>query len=392
LVPPKVSETDNVNKSTLLTVILTIGGLISASVGPVLAEGKDGDPDAIGHSADGFYLDFSPVGKVELPRIFVVRDASGSLDVDFFITTHAALEHSGDREYGLQTGPASDPTLLTDQQVIDVISGHTHVYFPVVPKGEGEQLVVDLSITRQMVFVLLSALILLMLGLSTAGRYKKGIGRDSAPRGGFQNAMEALIMFIRDDVAIATIGKEKYAKYLPYLLSVFIFILLGNLLGLLPWGVTATSGISVTGALAMITFFVTNLSGSKDYWKHVFNPPGVPGFVKPIIVPVEILGLFTKPITLAVRLFANMLSGHLVIVSLLGLIFIFTAKVGTAAGIGSIFVAVPMTIFIYVLKILVSTIQAYIFTMLSALYIGLAVEEHSHEHHHEDEAHDPALA
>jgi len=206
--------------------------------------------------------------------------------------------------------------------------------------------------------------------------------------------MEALIMFIRDEVAIPTIGKDKYAKFLPYLLSVFIFILLGNLIGLLPWGVTATSGISVTGALALVTFVITNVSGNKAYWMHVFNPPGVPGFVKPIIVPVEILGLFTKPVTLAVRLFANMLSGHLVIVSLLGLIFIFTAKLGTAAGIGSIFVAVPMTIFIYVLKILVSTIQAYIFTMLSALYIGLATEDHAHDDHadeHDDHKEQPVL-
>jgi F-type H+-transporting ATPase subunit a len=201
--------------------------------------------------------------------------------------------------------------------------------------------------------------------------------------------MEALIIFIRDEVAKPTIG-DKYRKYLPYLLSVFLFILLGNLIGLLPWGVTATSGIAVTGALALITFSITQLAGSRDYWMHIFNPPGVPGFVKPIIIPVEILGLFTKPITLAVRLFANMLSGHLVIVSLLGLIFIFTAKIGTVAGWGSILVAVPMTIFIYMLKILVSIIQAYIFTMLSALYFGLAVEEHGHGAH--DHEHGEALA
>ncbi|MFV1979925.1 MAG: F0F1 ATP synthase subunit A, partial [Rhodothermia bacterium] len=171
-----------------------------------------------------------------------------------------------------------------------------------------------------------------------------------------------------------------------------IFILLGNLIGLVPWGVTATSGISVTSALAVITFLITNFAGTRAYWKHIFNPPGMPVLVKPIIIPVEILGLFTKPVTLAVRLFANMLSGHLVIESLLGLIFIFTVKVGVGAGIGSIFVTIPMTIFIYLLKILVSIIQAYIFTMLSALYIGLAVEEHSHEDHHEDEAYEPALA
>lgn len=341
---------------------------------------KEGDPDAIGHSADGFYLDFSPVGKVELPRIFLVRTADGGYRVDAFATTHSALA-SGNYTLKADVGP--DAPALTSEQVEAVEEAHTHFKFPVIPVDSGEIIYIDFSVTRQMVFVLLCAIILLVLGLTLASRYRKGIGSESAPQGAYQNMMEALIIFIRDEVAKPTIG-EKYRKYLPYLLSVFIFILLGNLIGLLPWGVTATSGIAVTGALAMITFVITQLSGTRDYWMHIFNPPGVPGFVKPIIVPVEILGLFTKPITLAVRLFANMLSGHLVIVSLLGLIFIFAAKIGTVAGWGSILVAIPMTIFIYVLKILVSVIQAYIFTMLSALYFGLAVEEHGHgEHEHE---------
>jgi F-type H+-transporting ATPase subunit a len=318
-----------------------------------------------------------------------MRDAEGGYRIEAFGTTHAALE-SG--KFGLLARPEPDAEMLTDVVTKGVVEEHAHVYYPLASKTPGDRVVIDLSVSRQSVFVLLCGLILLWLGLSTASRYKKGIGRDSAPRGGFQNGMEALIIFIRDEVAIPTIGKDKYAKYLPYLLSVFIFILLGNLIGLLPWGVTATSGISVTGALAVITFLITNFSGTKDYWKHIFNPPGVPLLVKPIIVPVEILGLFTKPITLAVRLFANMLSGHLVIVSLLGLIFIFSAKMGTVAGVGSIFIAVPMTIFIYVLKILVSLIQAYIFTMLSALYFGMAVEEHAHDDHHEEEAHEHALA
>lgn len=356
-----------------LTILLAVSSAGAASEDP-------GDPDAIGHSADGYYLDFQPIGKVELPRIFLVRDADGSYRIDAFGSTHGALD-SG--LYTLKTDPSPDATILTPDQVEAVEEEHTHFKYTVTPVDAAQAIVVDLSVTRQMVFVLLCAIILLVMGLSLASRYKKGIGTDSAPQGIWQNMMEALIIFIRDEVARPTIG-EKYRKYLPYLLSVFIFILLGNLIGLLPWGVTATSGIAVTGALAIITFFITQFSGTRDYWMHIFNPPGVPGFVKPIIIPVEILGLFTKPITLAVRLFANMLSGHLVIVSLLGLIFIFTAKLGTVAGWGSILVAVPMTVFIYMLKILVSVIQAYIFTMLSALYFGLAVEEHGHgEHDHE---------
>ena len=377
-------------KRSLLTIALSIACCLSTASLPALAQSKGGDPDVIGHSADGFYLDFSPVGKLELPRIFVLRDADGNLRVDAFGSTHSAIESGS---YGLRTDFKPTGLMLTEDQLEAVIKEHTHFKFPVVPTGTGEQLVVDLSVTRQMVFVLICALILFFMAMSVASRYKKGIGRDTAPKGAWQNMMEALILFIRDEVAIPSIGKEKHAKYLPYLLSVFIFILLGNLIGLVPWGVTATSGIAVTGALAVITFVITNISGTKDYWKHIFNPPGVPGFVKPVIVPVEMLGLFTKPITLAVRLFANMLSGHLVIVSLLGLIFIFTSKIGTIAGWGSIFVAVPMTVFIYFLKILVSVIQAYIFTMLSALYIGMAVEEHHRDHENEAHAgHEPAMA
>ena len=345
-----------------------------------------GDPDAIGHSADGFYLDFQPLGKIELPRIFLVRSADGGYRVDAFLSTHGALA-SG--RYTLKSDFAPEAALLSAEQVHAVEEEHTHFKYPVVAAASGEMIFIDFSMTRQMVFVLLCGVILLVIGLSLAARYRRGMGAETAPQGAWQNMMEALIIFIRDEVAKPTIG-EKYRKYLPYLLSVFIFILLGNLIGLLPWGVTATSGIAVTGALALITFSITQLSGSRDYWMHIFNPPGVPGFVKPIIVPVEILGLFTKPITLAVRLFANMLSGHLVIVSLLGLIFIFTAKIGTVAGWGSILVAVPMTIFIYMLKILVSIIQAYIFTMLSSLYFGLAVEEHGHGAH--DHEHAEAVA
>jgi len=379
------SDAEVVLRARRTALALTLPLLLCFSSSYAFTE-DPGDPDAIGHSADGFYLDFQPLGKIELPRIFLVRSADGGYRVDAFLSTHGALA-SG--RYTLKSDYAPEAALLTVEQVHAVEEEHTHFKYPVVSAAPGEMIFIDFSITRQMVFVLLSGVILLVIGLSLAARYRKGIGAETAPQGAWQNMMEALIIFIRDEVAKPTIG-DKYRKYLPYLLSVFIFILLGNLIGLLPWGVTATSGIAVTGALALITFSITQLSGSRDYWMHIFNPPGVPGFVKPIIVPVEILGLFTKPITLAVRLFANMLSGHLVIVSLLGLIFIFTAKIGTVAGWGSILVAVPMTIFIYMLKILVSIIQAYIFTMLSALYFGLAVEEHGHGAH--DHEHGEALA
>lgn len=369
--------------------VVALPFLLALSFSDARAAEESGKPDAIGHSADGYYLDFEPLVNIELPRLFLVRTADGGYRLDAYGSTHSALA-SG--EYTLKADFAADAPILTAEQVKTAEEEHVHYKYPIVPTKASEAIVVDLSVTRQMVFVLVCGLVLLVIGLRLGARYRKGIGVDSAPQGVWQNMMEALIIFLRDEVAIPTIG-DKHRKYLPYLLSVFIFILLGNLIGLLPWGVTITSGIAVTGALAIITFFTVQFSGTKEYWMHIFNPPGVPGFVKPILIPVELLGLFTKPITLAVRLFANMLSGHLVIVSLLSMIFIFTAKIGTVAGWGSILVAIPMTLFIYLLKILVSFIQAYIFTMLSALYIGFAVEEHGHaEHDQEHGEHGEALA
>ncbi|HEX7071711.1 MAG TPA: F0F1 ATP synthase subunit A, partial [Rhodothermales bacterium] len=152
---------------------------------------------------------------------------------------------------------------------------------------------------------------------------------------------------------------------------------------LVPFGVTATSNLMITAVLATITFLITQFSASKDHWLHVLWPPGVPAFVKPILIPVEILGLFTKPFALAIRLFANMTAGHLVILSLIGLIFSFAQMFGDSFGYGVAPVSVAFSLFIYLLEILVAFIQAYIFTMLSALFIGMAVAEHGHEHEHE---------
>lgn len=335
---------------------------------------RPGDPDAIGHSADGNYLDLSPIGKFELPRIFIARGPEG-VRFDVFGSTRAALDS------GLYTLGDAAGNVMVEASLAEALSTGKHYYFPVRPV-EGS-ILLDLSLTRQLVFVFIAAILLLVLGLGLAARYKREGAAARAPRGSFQNLMEVIIIFIRDEIAKPTIG-DRHRKYLPYLLTVFLFILIGNLLGLVPWGVTATSNIMVTATLAIITFVITQLSGTKDYWKHIFWPPGVPTFVKPILIPVEILGMFTKPFALAFRLFGNMVSGHLVILSILGLIFIFTAQFGSAVGIGTaLFVSVPLTVFIFVLKLAVSLIQAYVFTMLSALFIGLAIEEHEH-HDHED--------
>ena len=191
------------------------------------------------------------------------------------------------------------------------------------------------------------------------------------------------ISFVRNDIAKPNLG-DKTDKYLPYLLTAFFFILTCNLLGLVPFGATATSNLMVTVVLATFTFILTQLGGTKDYWMHILWPPGIPTFVKPILMPVEILGILTKPIALAIRLFANMTAGHLVILSLIGLIFSFANIFGPGAGYGVAPVSIAFALFIYLLELLVSFIQAYVFTMLSALFIGMAVAEHHHDH---DEAH-----
>ncbi len=225
---------------------------------------------------------------------------------------------------------------------------------------------IDFSITKHVVFLWIAAAILLLIFYFVGKQYKKSF----LPKG-LANSMELLVIFVRDEIARPTIGKG-YEKFLPYLLTVFFFILTCNFLGLIPYGATATSNISITAALAAMTFFVVQAGGIMKngpigYFKGLI-PGGVPGWLLPIMFVVEILGLFTKPFALAVRLFANLTAGHIVIYALIGLIFImqtfFVAPVSVA-----------FALFIYLLEILVALIQAYIFTMLSSLFIGMAVHQ-----------------
>ncbi len=224
----------------------------------------------------------------------------------------------------------------------------------------------DFSITRHVIFMWIAAAILLFLLSRMAKAYKKSL----VPKG-VSNALEVLVVFVRDEIAKPTIGKG-YEGFLPYLLTVFFFILVCNFLGLLPYGSTATSNISVTASLAIISFLVIQIggiikNGFFGYFKGLV-PHGIPAWLLPIMIPVEFLGLFTKPFALAIRLFANMTAGHIVILALLGLIFILkTAFVAP--------VSVAFALFIYLLEILVALIQAYIFTMLSSLFIGMAVHQ-----------------
>ncbi|MFO7823251.1 MAG: F0F1 ATP synthase subunit A [Cyclobacterium sp.] len=227
----------------------------------------------------------------------------------------------------------------------------------------------DLSITKNVAMLFLVLIVTLYLMLSASSFYKKHPNR--APRG-IASFVEPIVVFVRDEIALPNIG-PRYKKFTPYLLSLFFFIWIGNLLGLLPGAANLTGNIAVTVTLAMITFFVTNFNGNKAYWKHVVATPGVPLPLLLIMVPVEIIGLFTKPFALTVRLFVAITAGHIVILSFIGLIFVFESY---AVGVASTL----MVVFISLIELLVATIQAYVFTLFSAMYIGAAVADHGHEH------------
>lgn len=225
----------------------------------------------------------------------------------------------------------------------------------------------DFSITKNVASMLLSFVLLILIFSAVASNYKKG---NLVPKG-IASFIEPIILFVRDEVAIPNIGKKKYAKYMPYLLTLFFFIWIYNLLGLLPGAANVTGNIAVTFVLALIALIVINFSGNKDYWGHMLWMPGVPVPVKIILAPIELVGIITKPFALMIRLFANITAGHIIIMSLISLIFIFQTEAMSAGSI-------PLALFIYCLELLVAALQAFVFTMLVSLFIGTAVAEHDH--------------
>jgi F-type H+-transporting ATPase subunit a len=242
----------------------------------------------------------------------------------------------------------------------------------------------DFSLTRNAVQLLIASLLLILIMTSVAARYRRN-GAGKAPSG-FQNAVEPVITFIRDEVGKPNLGK-KYHKYMPYLLTIFFFILINNLLGLIPGSANVTGNISFTLVLAFISMIVILLSTNSHFWGHIFWPPGVPLAVKFILIPVEFAGIFIKPIALMIRLFANMVAGHIVIICFISLIFIFGAM-NKGAGIGFSPVSLLFTVFIYFIELLVAFIQAFIFTNLTAVFIGQAFESgHSEDHGASDDPH-----
>jgi F-type H+-transporting ATPase subunit a len=224
----------------------------------------------------------------------------------------------------------------------------------------------DFSITKAVFTMFLVAFLLFFVFFKVARFYKKNGA--VAPKG-IVSWMEPLVLFVRDDIAEPNIGAKK-DKFMPYLLTVFFFILIGNLLGLIPWigSPNLTGNISVTITLAMFTLIIQLIFSKKPFWKHIFMPPGVPLALYPILVPIEIAGIFIKPAALLIRLFANMTAGHIIVISLISIIFVKESIAWSG-------LSIPMALFISTLELLVAFLQAYIFTMLSALFIGTAVEE-----------------
>lgn len=226
----------------------------------------------------------------------------------------------------------------------------------------------DMSITKNVLVIILMSIFLFFAFTNLSKSYKRG----PIPTG-FGRFLEPLILFIRDDIAIPNIGEKHYKKYMSYLLTVFFFIWFLNLSGMMPLGINVTGSIVVTFSLALITFVITQFTANKNYWGHVFWMPGVPVLMKIVLMPIELLGLIIKPFSLMIRLYANITAGHVVLMSLIGLVYAAGHWMASGAFFG-------LTLFLGVIELLVAFLQAYIFTMLTALYFGSAVEEHHDEH------------
>lgn len=235
----------------------------------------------------------------------------------------------------------------------------------------------NFSITKNVASLLLSAVIMLLVFSAVSRGYAKNKGK--APSG-LQSMLEPIILFVRDEIAKPSIG-PRYTRYLPYLLTLFFFILINNLLGLLPGAANLTGNITVTLVLAAITFIIVTFSGNKHYWLHILKPTGVPVLLLPIMIPVEIVGVFMKPLSLMIRLFANITAGHIIILSLLGLIFMANHMGGMMTSVAISPVVLFFTLFLNLIELLVAFLQAFIFTLLTAMYIGSSVEDH-HEADH----------
>jgi F-type H+-transporting ATPase subunit a len=291
----------------------------------------------------------------------------------------SAFHHNDDGTLVVEKG--STRLVKLHSKIYELNAGQTSVSFDADHHATNAHKVIDFSITKS-VFGMLLAGLLMFLGFTALARgYKKGNGIPT----GVGRVLEPLVIYVRDDIARPNIGEKKYKKFMPYLLTVFFFIWILNLLGLTPLGFNVTGQIAVTVCLALVTLVVYITNGSKDFWAHTLWMPGVPKILRPVLALLELAGfLLIKPFSLLVRLFANITAGHSVVMGIAALMILLKSQFGTVGATGISFL---LTMFLTIIELLVAFLQAFIFTMLTALFIGMAVEEHDHDHAEDAHSH-----
>jgi F-type H+-transporting ATPase subunit a len=351
----------------LFSLFLSLG--LSANTNEAQAAEKEGGKDIakeviediMHHVADANENHIATIGDhhitMPLPCILINKETK-KLSIFMSSRFHGAEEES----------LVVDGYKMEDNRVVDAATGKRDTF-------------IDLSITKNVFNMLLGFIILSVMFLSIKKAYVDRKGK--APKG-LQSVMEPVIQFMSDEVVKPVLG-DKSDRYMPYILSVFFFILINNLLGLVPFigGINTSGNISFTFVLAFCSFLLINLSGNKNYWQHIFVMPGVPKWVLVILTPIEILGVFLKPGVLMLRLFGNITGGHIAVLSIVSLIFIM-GKLGTSIGgatAGGV-IAVPILLFVDAIELFVAFLQAYVFALLTTIFIGAAIEEHHHEEHH----------
>jgi len=367
--------------------IFTLLSMLSLGLGSAVAGGDaDGEFNAgemiMHHVMDAPDIHLMTIGDkhISIPLPVIMWSNEDGLSV--FSTSKFHHGHASYNRYALDHGhiirlSANNPFLESEH--LDIADAKSFGYSEESWKGffNGRPAgFINMSITKTAAGIFITVILMFLVFVSVARAYERN--PNEAPKG-LQSFLEPIILFIRDEVAKPSIG-PRYESFLPFLLSVFFFIWMANLLGLIPFigGFNVTGNIAVTLVLALFTFFLTTVKGNKNYWAHIFATPGVPTWLLPLMVPIELMGMLTKPLVLCLRLFANITAGHIIILSFISLIFIFNAKYGAGAGYGVSVVSLLFGIFMNTLEILVAFLQAYVFTLLSALYLGAAVEEHHH--------------
>jgi F-type H+-transporting ATPase subunit a len=369
----------NLSKYRLVALIVafSISGFNTFANSPE-KKGFNAKETLLGHVKDAHDWHLLDIGELHVTMPLPVIIYSKEKGFTCFSSSnfhHGHVAHDGYRlvneHYREEKGLAE--AKFPDQKIIAVDANDN-------PTGES---IYDLSMTKNITSMIIAAILLIWLMMTVAKAYITR-GSKMAPKG-IQSLIEPVIIFIRDEVVRPNIPGVSGERYTPFILTIFFFILINNLLGLLPGSANVTGNIAVTAALALISFLATIFSASKHFWAHTLNPP-VPGWVKPILVPVEIIGIFTKPVSLMIRLFANILAGHIIILSIISLVFIF-GSLNKGAGYGFLPITVIFNIVMMMLELLVAFIQAFIFANLTAVFIGQAMEGAHDDHGHGDHKH-----